>query len=135
MYCITLLFLVFYVNCKKSTEPQPDVPGKYLIYVKNYSDKMWIGMNREDDFQSLKKDYQTGSKLWIGGAVVKKPELKYGFYFDPETITWGEITVEGMQTTIQQIKSNVDYYVNNGFPNQYAEHAWYIACEILKYQD
>ena len=96
---------------------------------------MWIGIDNKEDYQNLKGENPPGSELWIGGAVVKEPELDHSFYFDPATITWGKITVEGMQTTIQQIKDNIEYFENNGFTNGLAEYAWYISCKIIQYKD
>ena len=132
---LILLFSACLFTCKNKTEPEPEVPGRHLIMIKNHNDFMWIGMDDESDYQELKSENPTGSELWIGGAVVKYHELDHGFYFDPATITWGRITVEGMQTTIQQIKDDIEYFVNNGFTNGMAEYAWYVSCKIIQYQN
>jgi hypothetical protein len=45
-----------------------------------------------------------------------------------------EVTVEGMQTTIEQITRNPVYFAKKGWSNGLAEHAWYVSGVFLEYQ-
>lgn len=54
---------------------------------------------------------QTGTTKWIGG-IVQAFGGRWGFRFAPENITIADITAEGLQTTIKDLSSNFDYWVD-----------------------
>ncbi|MFO7851504.1 MAG: hypothetical protein ACQERS_14135 [Bacteroidota bacterium] len=145
MYIKTVSFLIFcsaliFSQCSKnnSEDPvprDPDVPGEYFAYIKNYSDKMWIGTYSDSIANKMKSVTGTDNQLWIGGGVIPDSNMKYGFYFDPNTVLMAEATVEGMQITIQQISQDPVYYQNNGWPNGLTDHAWYVKAKFLVYRE
>ncbi len=136
---LALLVCILIFKCETEKDPfanyPPDVPGAHLVGIKNYQHIMWIG-TYSDSLAVLLQSYLKESKrYWIGGAVVPADSCRHGFYFDPHTITAAESTVEGMQTTIKQIRQDPRYYQNNGWSNALAEHAWYVAARFLKYRE
>jgi hypothetical protein len=135
---IFIFLIALLPSCSKDSnqiEPRnPDVPGKHFVYIKNYSDRMWIGTNSDSLGGVMSAFTGTGTEYWIGGGVVPDSILRHGFYFDPNTILIAEATVEGMQTTISQIREDPVYYQNNGWSNGLTGHAWYIKAEFLKYK-
>jgi hypothetical protein len=64
--------------------------------------------------------YQSGGEMWIGGCAETfltfrpDPNYPWGFRFNPETITVAEVTAEGLQTTIESISNNLDYWLDIG---------------------
>jgi len=54
---------------------------------------------------------QNGTVKWIGG-IVQAYGGRWGFRFAPENITIADITAEGLQTTIKDLSSNFDYWVD-----------------------
>ncbi|MEA1887416.1 MAG: hypothetical protein U9N72_09415 [Bacteroidota bacterium] len=95
---------------------------------------MWIGTYSDSIVNEIKSVTGTDTKLWIGGGVIPDSKREYGFYFDPNTVLMAEATVEGMQTTIQQISQDPLYYQNNGWGNGLTDHAWYIKAIFLVYR-
>ena len=93
----------------------------------NYSDEMWVGTNSNSLADEMKPLVGSGDRYWVGGEVVPDAELPHGFCFNPNTVLYAEVTVEGMQTTIRQIAEDPDYFANNGWPNGLANHAWYVS--------
>jgi hypothetical protein len=49
------------------------------------------------------------STRWIGGRLIKA-DNEWGFTFDPSTVIVAELTAEGLQTTLQQIKDDPKYW-------------------------
>jgi hypothetical protein len=74
------------------------------------------------------------NRYWIGGKVIPDGDYPWDFYFNPNTIVIAEMTAEGMQTTIRQITQDPEYYANNGFPNDFSDHAWYVLGVFLQYR-
>jgi hypothetical protein len=137
-----LLFgILIFLNvtfCSKSKNPvlssEPNVPGKHHIYIQNYVNTMWIGTNSDSLGTEMKNLIGAKKKYWIGGEVIVDSSCQHGFYFNPNTIVICEISVEGMQTTIEQIAGDPHYYAHNGWSNGLAEHAWYVLASFLDYR-
>ncbi len=77
-----------------------DMNGDPLA-VKPSSDVVW---------EQLVQLGQNGTTKWIGG-IVQTLGGRWGFRFAPENITIGDITAEGLQTTIRDLSSNLDYWL------------------------
>lgn len=73
-----------------------------LLAVEPSSDAVW------DQLAQLN---QNGTTKWIGGTV-QTFGGKWGFRFAPENITVTDITAEGLQTTIRDLSSSFDYWVD-----------------------
>lgn len=95
---------------------------------------MWIGTYSDSIGNIMKGLEGEGRAYWIGGGVIPDIDQEHKFYFDPNTILIAEVTAEGMQTTISQIKQDPEYYLNNGWSNGLTDHAWYIESEVIKYR-
>ena len=87
---------------------------------------MWVGTNNDSTAQIMKSLVDTATMRWSGGRVLPDDKLSHGFYFDPNTLTIAEVTVEGMQTTISQIAKKPTFFSENGWSNGLAEHAMHI---------
>jgi hypothetical protein len=74
----------------------------------------------DDVWDALVALYQSGGEMWIGGCVEAfltfrpDPNYPWGFRFNPSTITVAEVTAEGLQTTIESISDNLDYWLDIG---------------------
>jgi hypothetical protein len=72
----------------------------------------------DDVWDALVELYQSGGEMWIGGGVETfltfrpDPNYPWGFRFKPGTITVAEVTAEGLQTTIESISDNLDYWLD-----------------------
>jgi hypothetical protein len=136
-WAVFICIILFAVSCEKGENPDvdigPTVPGIFCVRIRNYSWTMWIGTNSDSIGVIMEHHTGTQEKYWIGGGVVPDDSCPHGFYFDPNTILISEATVEGMQTTIQQIEEDPLYFSENGWSNGLAEHAWYISGIFLEY--
>ena len=135
---IFTLLILFAVFCRKVENPisgiAGPVPGEFLVRVMNYSRTMWIGTNTDSIGVMMESCTGSQDEYWIGGGVVPDDSYPHGFYFDPNTVLVSEVTVEGMQTTIQQITEDPEYFAENGWSNGLTEHAWYISGVFLEYR-
>jgi hypothetical protein len=57
---------------------------------------------------------QNETRMWVGG-IVERYDNKWGFRFKPDSVTVAEVTAEGLQTTIKDISTNIDYWLNLGW--------------------
>jgi hypothetical protein len=75
-------------------------------------DYLWIGFDSNDKWQgflNLNAQYPAEG-YWICGQVMVLSSQPLSFYFNPNTTSAAEITVEAIQTTIDQIKSDPAKY-------------------------
>src|SRR5262249_18749249 len=97
--------------------PQPSDPwfgtaGNVLISDRGFDhdgkiDYIWIGFNSQAEWQNflaLRQKFPRGG-FWIGGRVVVTSSNAVGFYFDPASASAAEVTAEGIQTSLDGIKS------------------------------
>jgi len=75
------------------------------------SDRLEIQVNSEEVWQQILEMYRTGQRKWVGGKLINATNV-WGFTFDPDTIIVAEFTAEGLQTTLEQIKADSDYWFN-----------------------
>jgi len=87
-----------------------DVNGD-RIAVETVSDEVW---------SQLVQLNQNGSERFVGGIVVKYNN-RWGFRFDPNTVTVAEVTAEGLQATIRYISKNLDYWLTIGWAYVHAK--------------
>ena len=73
--------------------------------------KLEIQVNSEEVWQQILEMYRTGQRKWVGGKLINATNV-WGFTFDPDTIIVAEFTAEGLQTTLEQIKEDPDYWFN-----------------------
>jgi len=57
---------------------------------------------------------QNGTRMWIGG-VVERYNNKWGFRFKPESVTIAQFTAEALQSTINGISADIDYWLSLGW--------------------
>ena len=81
------------------------------IAVEPISDHIWL---------ELVQLNQNGTRMWVGG-IVEKYDNKWGFRFKPDSVTVAEVTAEGLQTTIKDISTNIDYWLNLGWAYVWAK--------------
>jgi len=74
-------------------------------------DSLEIQVNSEEVWQQILEMHQTGQRKWVGGKLINATNV-WGFTFDPDTIIVAEFTAEGLQTTLEQIKADPDYWFN-----------------------
>ncbi len=124
----TGFFLCLLVGCageESLDSPLPGDPrfgtaGNVLISDRSRSndpviDRIWIGFHSQQAFQEFLGLNQKfpGGGFWIGGKVVAQPSLPLGFYFDPDTTEAAEVTIEAIQTTLDQMKANPNEFAKN----------------------
>ncbi len=78
-----------------------DVNGD-LLAVEPSNDAVW---------EQLVQLSQNGTTKWVGG-IVQIYGGRWGFRFAPENITITDIAEEGLQTTIRDLSSNLDNWLN-----------------------
>ena len=52
-----------------------------------------------------------GTGMFVGG-IVERYSNKWGFRFKPDTVTVAQFTAEGLQATIRDISTNIDYWLD-----------------------
>jgi|GEM_PF-5784679 hypothetical protein len=133
-----MVSVIFLAGCTRVKEPYRSegtvVPGRYLVWIRNYGESMWIGTDSDSIAAIMRELVQVKGHAWIGGKVVPDASLPHGFYFDPATVLIAEFTAEGMQTTIAQIAADPQYYATHGWSTSRAEHAWYVWGEFVEYR-
>lgn len=79
-------------------------------------DKMIIETTDYEIWLALALMEKTEKRMWIG-SIIELPrnlmENKWGFCFNADKITLAGVTAEGLQTTINFISKNLDYWLNN----------------------
>lgn len=83
------------------------------IAVEPISDHIWL---------ELVQLNQNGTRMWVDG-IVERYDNKWGFRFKPDSVTVAEVTAEGLQTTIKDISTNIDYWLNLGWAYVWAKVA------------
>lgn len=73
-------------------------------------DRMAVEPVSDEVWSQLVHLRQSGGSMWAGG-IVRKYDNKWGFRFDPETVTVAEVTAEGLQSTIRMISDDLDYWL------------------------
>jgi hypothetical protein len=92
----------------------------------------------DDVWDSLLTLYQSGGEMWIGGRVEvfltfrPDPNYPWGFRFNPETITVAEVTAEGLQTTIESISDDLDYWLDIGQAYVFARVTDYVTGDEIQ---
>jgi len=81
------------------------------IAVEPISDHIWLELIQLN---------QNGTRMWVGG-IVERYDNKWGFRFKPDSVTVAEVTAEGLQTTIKDISTNIDYWLNLGWAYVWAK--------------
>ena len=81
------------------------------VAVEPISDHFWL---------ELVQLSQNGTSMWVGG-IVERYDNKWGFRFKPDSVTAAEVTAEGLQTTIKDISTNTDYWLNLGWAYVWAK--------------
>lgn len=74
-------------------------------------DSLEIQVNSEEVWQQILEMYQTRQRKWVGGKLINATNV-WEFTFDPDTIIVAEFTVEALQTTLEQIRADPDYWFN-----------------------
>lgn len=92
----------------------------------------------DDVWNSLVALYQSGGRMWIGGCVETfltfrpDPNYPWGFRFTPDTIVVAEVTAEGLQTTIESISDDLDYWLDIGRAYVFAKVTDYSASDEIR---
>ncbi|UCD96430.1 MAG: hypothetical protein JSV35_08080 [Candidatus Bathyarchaeota archaeon] len=73
-----------------------------IIAVESTDDETW------NTLQDLR---QNQTEMWIGG-IIESYDNKWNFRFRPDTIIVARFTVEGGQSNIQGISTDLDYWIN-----------------------
>jgi hypothetical protein len=79
-----------------------DING-YRMAVEPFIDHVW---------SELVELGRNGTRKWVGG-IVERYDNKWGFRFKPESVTVAEVTVEGLQATIEYISTHMDYWLDS----------------------
>jgi hypothetical protein len=74
-------------------------------------DSLEIQVNSGEVWQQILEMHRTGQRKWVGGKLINATNV-WGFTFDPDTIIVAEFTAEGLQTTLEQIRADPDYWFN-----------------------
>ncbi len=125
---VAALLVSLLVGCAGADSPDAPLPsdprfgtaGNVLISDRGRSndlviDRIWIGFHSQQEFQNflaLNQRFPRGG-FWIGGKVVARANLPLGFYFDPNTTGAAEVTIEAIQTTLDQIKADPNEFAKN----------------------
>jgi hypothetical protein len=81
-----------------------DLNGDRLA-VEPVSDHVW---------SELVQLHWNGTGMFVGG-IVERYSNKWGFRFKPDTVTVAQFTAEGIQATIRDISTNIDYWLDLGW--------------------
>jgi len=84
---------------------------RWAVIMDVNGDRMSVEPTDEDVWLQLVQLNQNGSRMWVGGTV-ERYDNKWGFHFQPDTITIAQFTAEGLQATIRDISANIDYWLN-----------------------
>jgi len=78
-----------------------DVNGDRMA-VEPVSDHVWA---------ELVQLNQNRTRMWIGG-IVERYNNKWGFRFKPDSVTVAQVTAEGLQATIEYIRTHLDEWLD-----------------------
>jgi len=81
-----------------------DVNGDRLA-VEPVSDHIW---------SELVQLHWNGTGMFVGG-IVERYSNKWGFRFKADTVTVAQFTAEGLQATISDISTNINYWLDLGW--------------------
>jgi len=92
-------------------EGQPTKTANLCTIQDVNGDRLEIQVNNETVWQQILEMHRTGQRKWVGGKLINATNA-WGFTFDPDTIIVANFTAEGLQTTLEQIKADPDYWFN-----------------------
>lgn len=73
-------------------------------------DTLKVDVNSSDVSERARLIKESGERKWVGGKLVVY-DNDWGFRFDPDTITIADVVAEELQTTLQFIKDDLDYWM------------------------
>jgi hypothetical protein len=93
-----------------------ELPGIAIIEDTN-GDRIAVEPTNGTVWDALVELNQNGSAMWIGGVVEvfllprPDPDYPWGFRFRPDSVIVAKVTAEGLQTTLQAISDDIDYWM------------------------
>jgi hypothetical protein len=73
-------------------------------------DMLEVEVSDFDVSEQARRVKESGERKWVGGKLVVY-DNEWGFRFDPDTIIIADVTAEGLQTTLNGIKEDLDYWM------------------------
>ncbi len=104
----TVVFALF------SPNPIKHDTDRWAVIEDLYGSRLAVEPTNDTVWAQLVAMHGDGSELWVGG-IVERYDNSWGFRFRPDTVTVAEFTAEGLQSTIQAISEDLDYWVNLGW--------------------
>ena len=101
----------FYINSQSQVEHETD---RWAVIEDVNRDRIAVEPTSDEVWSELVKLHQNGTRMFVGG-IVERYDNRWGFRFKPDTIAIAQFTAEGLQATLQLIKSDIDYWVNLGY--------------------
>ncbi len=84
---------------------------RWAVIMDTKRDIIAIESTNDDIWNTLDDLHQNQTVMWIGG-IIEEYNNKWGFRFKPDTIVVAQITIEGAQSNIQGISSDLNYWIN-----------------------
>jgi hypothetical protein len=92
--------------------PSYGAAGQVLIEFNGFM--QWVGINNPQVAQQAAALAQSNAQRFVLGRVVPDRSQRYCFYLDPNTVSFAEVTAEGIQTTIEQVSRRPEFYAPGG---------------------
>lgn len=95
-------------------------PNRLAVIEDEEGNQIAVEPLNNEVWNKLIEIFHNNETMWIGGDVevfltIQPDEYyRWGFRFKPETITVAEVTAEGLQSTIESISKNLDYWLDVG---------------------
>ena len=84
------------------------------VLVRNFDLEIWVGVDDSVAADDARLIESSGDSQWVIGEVVPDAGHHLGFYFDPATVHFAEITAEGIQTTLDMIRDDPKHFEPGG---------------------
>jgi len=107
---IAALGVVILINYMRESDPLKHETDRWAVIKDVNGGRIAVETVSDEVWSQLVQLKENGSERFIGGIVVEY-DNKWGFRFDPNTVTVAEFTAEGLQATIRYISENLDYWL------------------------
>jgi hypothetical protein len=116
---IAALGIFIFLNYMRELDSLKHETNRWAVIKDVNGDKIAVETVSDEVWAQLVQLNQNGSERFVGGIVVEY-DNKWGFRFNPNTVTVAEVTAEGLQATIRYISENLDYWLG-GWAYVYAK--------------
>jgi hypothetical protein len=100
------------------------------LLIESFGRLLWVGINDPQVAQQAAALTAGNAQYWVVGRVVPDSSQRHCFYLDPNTVGLAEITIEAMQTTVEQVSRRPQHFAPGGGGGF---DAWALSARLIQF--